>query len=210
MGQMFNQWYGDTLAKLPFSELKTLSYFHIQQANEAALIQYATKMLEMDFEIEHEVEGKHLLSGTKVRIDMMLKPRQHLNLWEWSIGLEVKTFYKSTHDLQKSAWQAITYSDSTFEGYGRPDFVLIYPSFYHGNESHEYREKLWTPHEHGTYYGIAKLLHYAKCGFLRIFNKYDAPVWEMTVGFTPVADAWNGVKKGKGLEGMLKRNYGSL
>lgn len=207
MGDLFNKWYGNADAILPFTDMKVFSYSFIKQATEEWLIQYATKMLEMDFDIQHEVEGKHLTSGTKVRIDMMLKPKPHLNLWKWNIGLEVKTFYKATHDLQKTAWQAITYSDSTFEGYGRPDFVLIYPCYHHGDERNGYSP--WSEFERGTYYGISKLLHYAKAGFLRIFTKYDAPVWEMTVGFTPVADAWTGMKKGN-LEGMLKRYYGSL
>ena len=84
-----------------------------------------------DFEVEEEVPGRFLLDNTHVRIDFLLRPRQHLIdrgvASDW-FGLEVKS--PLTTDPKKKglqvAWQALTYAQSQF-GDRRPAFVAIYP-----------------------------------------------------------------------------------
>jgi hypothetical protein len=88
------------------------------------------RSLESDFEIKAEVAGNFIVDGSKVVIDYLLFPKEHLinkgfkPSW---FGVEVKSPNgEGAKKAIRLAWQAITYSQSKFEG-ERPDFVLVYP-----------------------------------------------------------------------------------
>jgi hypothetical protein len=90
-----------------------------------------------DFEIKSDVVGSFLVDNSRVIIDYLLLPKSHLIEKgfrpNW-FGVEVKSpDGEGAKKAIRVAWQAITYSQSEFEG-SRPDFVLIYPplsTFFH-------------------------------------------------------------------------------
>ena len=108
--------------------------------NENALKKSFQKTLHKDFIIKPDVKGRFLVDNTKVEIDFLIYPLDHLvekgfeKLW---IGIEVKSPYVKEPVKQglKVAWQAITYAQSAFTDLNsqpkfenlRPNFVLIYP-----------------------------------------------------------------------------------
>ncbi len=100
---------------------------------EELLTRRIIKKLSGQFFIEREATGVHLIDGSMVRVDLLLKPKQvaiDMGFCADVFGIEVKT-----PDNQKNAGykklfncikQASTYSDSVFSG-DIPEFILIYP-----------------------------------------------------------------------------------
>lgn len=85
-----------------------------------------------DFIIFDEVEGFHLVEETKVVIDLLLYPKEHLiksgfeKVW---FGVEVKYINDDIWKFFRLIWQAVTYAQSVFlieHDYIRPTFVLIF------------------------------------------------------------------------------------
>ena len=76
--------------------------------------------LSNDFYIHEEVEGKHALYNKEVRIDFLLKAKEHLissGFTDQWFGVECKWIEgenKQTSKVTKLFWQSITYSQSEF------------------------------------------------------------------------------------------------
>lgn len=86
-------------------------------------------LIKEDFTFEKEVDGRFLVDGSAVKIDYLIRAKPHLQdmgFTDESIGVEVKTPVDKGNRMVKLAWQAITYSQSEFQG-KRPPFILIYP-----------------------------------------------------------------------------------
>lgn len=82
--------------------------------------------LEKDFHIIEEVSGNHPIYNKNVRIDMLLKAKEHLCLAgfvnEW-FGVECKWVdgvHGQTAKTTKAIWQSITYAQSIFIVEGKP------------------------------------------------------------------------------------------
>ena len=86
--------------------------------------------LESEFEIKAEVPGNFLIDGSRVVIDYLLFPKEPLISKGFKpswFGIEVKSPEgEGPKKAIRLAWQAITYSQSKFEG-ERPAFILVYP-----------------------------------------------------------------------------------
>lgn len=115
---------------------------------EAELKLELMEALQDDFHINSEVSGKSLICGSAVRIDFIIRPKQHLidiGFNDVSIGIEVKspTLSKSMSNTKKlllCVMQANAYMNSKF-GEDTLDFILIYPGpelFY------EARKEYWA------------------------------------------------------------------
>lgn len=100
--------------------------------DEPRLKRMAIKLLEPSFEIAEEVPGVYLVDhSTRVRIDYILTPRPETvakGFVNAPIGLEVKSPHSVTVSGYALAWQAITYSQSEFQG-ERPAFVMVFPAW---------------------------------------------------------------------------------
>ena len=89
-------------------------------------------VLSDSFEMSPEVKGKYLPTGKTVYIDYILRPKPELinrGFKAGLIGLEVKS-PELEGDVRKAielANQAMDYAESEFEGFGKPDFILIFP-----------------------------------------------------------------------------------
>lgn len=91
--------------------------------------------LSKDFEILEEVWGYHSIYEARLRIDILLRAKQHLvaegftNEW---FGVECKWVEGAIGQTSKTnrlVWQSITYAQSTFEVQGssvRPRFVAVF------------------------------------------------------------------------------------
>jgi hypothetical protein len=82
--------------------------------------------LHEDFDVWPEVVGKHLTEGSRVKIDYILKPKDHLvraGFKPGPIGLEVK-YLPIEHGFSPKAsrfvWQAVSYTDCEFDLAGKP------------------------------------------------------------------------------------------
>ncbi len=111
--------------------------------DEQALKSRLRSVLAPSFEYREEVEGVFLVDRTLVYIDFFVYPKALLiergfdDKW---FGIEVKSanFKDPKKKGLQVAWQAVTYSQSTFDSI-RPQFVLIHPgieSFFPDKESH--------------------------------------------------------------------------
>ncbi len=85
--------------------------------------------LKDDFIIREDVPGRHMIEGVPVKVDFMLEAKPHiikLGFPTHEIPLEVKQLSDEDNKSVRAAWQAITYSQSEFDG-KRPPFVLLFP-----------------------------------------------------------------------------------
>lgn len=82
-----------------------------------------------DFIFREEVSGNFIVDNTSVIIDYLMYPKNNLIEMgfekQW-FGVEVKAPGKDAKKGIQVSWQAITYSQSKFDGI-RPVFVLIFP-----------------------------------------------------------------------------------
>ena len=91
-----------------------------QFTSEIELRAWLDTWIEEDFEVWREVPGRHLVSGTAVKLDYVLHPKSHLIAHDFKpgpIGLEVK--YLSTEGgfsrkASRFIWQAVSYTDCEF------------------------------------------------------------------------------------------------
>ncbi|MDP5292611.1 hypothetical protein Q9290_09975 [Oceanimonas sp. CHS3-5] len=103
--------------------------------NEQRLTQDLINRISNDFEILQEVEGYHQLYNQNVRIDLVLRAKQHLIeqgfTSEW-FGIEckwVQGVIKQTSKTTRLVWQSITYAQAVFNVHGNWEklrFVAVY------------------------------------------------------------------------------------
>lgn len=139
--------------------------------NEDSLKEEVLKCLNSDFIIREEVEGCHIVTGEKVRIDFLIYPREHLieqkfeRIW---IGIEVKA-PKTQKDGTRLAWQAITYKQSIFDENISPAFVLTYPNIIEFYDVLKVLNEINGRHfEYREGRIVAQLLQKANVGFLHL------------------------------------------
>lgn len=142
--------------------------------NEEALKTKVRHYLSPDFIIREEVEGVHIVTGEKVKIDFLIYPKQHLlenGFEDFWVGIEVKSpNVKESHkNGTKIAWQAITYKQSIFEEKINPAFVLTYPritEFY--KNLNVLNETTGTTFTHNEGRNVGQLLQRANVGHLEL------------------------------------------
>lgn len=164
--------------------------------NEAELKKYLLMHFGKDFQVREEVEGHFLVDGSKVIIDFLMYPREHMldrGFHAGWFGVEVKSPEKngSQKGLQV-AWQAITYSQSEFNN-NRPAFVLIYPPLaeFLGGQLHAYN--------------VMCLLQKANVGYIEIDEKKAQ--WRIKFGANAYFYSDKGLSKTPTI--ATKRNVGS-
>lgn len=163
--------------------------------NENQLKSYLLEHFGKDFIVRDEVEGRFLVDGTPVFIDYLMYPKPNLiekgfaNEW---FGIEVKEPGGDAKKGVQVAWQAITYSQSEFDGI-RPAFVLIFPPI----------TDFFRTEADGYY--IKVLLQKANVGYLEI-NKFDKK-WKIKFGANSYFYSDSGLSKTPTI--ATKRNVGS-
>lgn len=171
----------------------------LTRCDEPALKALVSGVLGPSFEMREEVDGTFTPDGSRVRIDYVLKASQPLvasGFTDQWFGLEVKAV---TNGGKKQAlayaWQAITYSLSTFDGI-RPAFVLMFLPL---------RQILGTDADGYAHYFEA-LLQRSNVGGL--FMRGDAPYqWRMVFGGQTYFSARGGL--GGQPQAALKRRVGN-
>lgn len=91
--------------------------------------------IDADFEVFTEVPGVHLTENVGVKIDYVLKPRQHLidaGFLPGPVGLEVKYLRQESNFSSRASrfvWQAVSYTDCRFnlpDGHTRLPRVMLF------------------------------------------------------------------------------------
>lgn len=168
----------------------------ISELKEPLLRKKLTTTLEADFFLHHEVSGIHLLTGDKVRADLLCYPRNHLInhgfAATWFI-IETKHLNFSTHEskrLYMTAWQAITYRHSEFFIAGatvRPAFAALFvndsPPNY-SNLSETAQRRRWDI--------LTEFILYANVGYFRLD---DSGRWKLFFGRGRYFDSKTGISK---------------
>ncbi len=149
-----------------------------------------------NFDIRLNVPGCFLVDSSKVVIDYLLFPKQHLIdkgfTPNW-FGVEVKSpDGKGEKKAIRVAWQAITYSQSEFDGV-RPIFILIYPAL------HEFFSQ---PRE--AYYLVC-MLQKANVGYFEISP--EKKTWKIKFGANVHFSSYTGISKTP--NAGLKRHVGT-
>jgi len=149
-----------------------------------------------NFDIRYNVPGRFLVDSRKVVIDYLLFPKKHLINKGFSpnwFGVEVKSpDGKGEKKAIRVAWQAITYSQSEFDG-NRPNFILIYPTLY---------DFFSTPRE--AYYLVC-MLQKANIGYFEI--NPDKRSWKIKFGANVYFSSYSGLSRTP--NAGLKRHVGS-
>ncbi|QGY41559.1 hypothetical protein GM415_16000 [Pseudodesulfovibrio cashew] len=170
----------------------------LRQMNEPDLKALLETHLAQFFKIIPEVEGRFLVDNTPVIVDYLLYPSEALITQGFDarwVGVEVKSpIQKKKSKLSRVAWQSITYAQSEFGDYGRPMFVLTFPSV----------EYFVPPEERLAIYHMLPLLQHANVGALHIKEDY----WKMTFGHQLYFNSRKGKGRVKNLG--LKRNCGNF
>lgn len=166
---------------------------------EAALTDHLISNVEHDFEILREVSGFHPIYNKKVRIDLMLRAKPHLQAagftHEW-FGVECKwsdTIHGATSKITRMVWQSITYAQSTFLVNGEnviPSFVAVYtPSNMH-NLIEIHLEKLLGL---GLYGNVGRLYFYSDGAwgikFASIYARSDSDSYHIKTSQLPARRA---------------------
>jgi len=164
--------------------------------NEDELKSYLLKHFAQGFEVRVEVEGRFLVDDSKVVIDYLMRPKPDLVekgfVPAW-FGVEVKSPEgEGAKQGLRVAWQAITYSQSKFDGV-RPAFVLIFPPL---------AEFFSTP---GEVYYVVCLLQKANVGSIEIDGKKKK--WKVKFGSNAYFYSDRGLSKTPNVG--IKRHVGS-
>jgi len=163
--------------------------------DETQLKSYLLQHFGKNFIVRDEIKGNFLVDGTPVIIDYLMYPNKELIekgfVKEW-FGVEVKAIGEGAKKGLQVAWQAITYSQSKFDGI-RPAFVLIYPPI----------TEFFGAQINGSY--IRMLLQKANVGYIEINNFNKA--WKIIFGANPYF--YSDIGLGKTPNAATKRNIGS-
>jgi hypothetical protein len=138
-----------------------------------------------DFELFPEVPGRHVATGTRVKIDYVAFPKRHLidhGFASVHFGIEVKQLDPFDGFSQKAAralWQTVSYTDSEFFPQGRPNrlkFALLF-----SNMSFDAERKLLNrtgetfENDGALWAGLLQLANHANVGTLEIRGNRNAP-----------------------------------
>lgn len=158
--------------------------------SERELKQWLESHLSEDFELYSEVPGQHIATGTRVQIDYLAYPRQHLidqGFAATHFGIEAKhlePFDRFSHKASRALWQAVSYSDAAFELNGltvRPKFALLFSNMSFEDER-GLLDHLGKPFENdwALWRGLLQLANHANVGTLDIRGHANAwKGWKM-------------------------------
>ncbi len=153
-------------------------------SSEAELKSWFEINFSKDFHIASEVEGRHLAENVPVRIDYVLKARQHLldvGFDRRPFGVEVKFFRQEdgfTHKTSRGVWQTISYNDCEFNLEGdrvKPKFSLLFSNLSFEQElqlvnsfGHEFENDKFE------WIGMIHLANHANVGSLNVKGTRDS------------------------------------
>lgn len=162
-----------------------------------------------DFEIRHEVKGRHLIEGVTVFADMLITPRAHLianGFDQGCIAIEVKAITNNSGRLGQVVHQAATYAQSEFDC-GRPLFALIFPSFDDFAGVASSRTYLGEDVGQMIAGAVARTTsHLAQFMNVGHFEWANERTWNIKIG----GQRYYSIKDGKGKTNLLKRYVGTM
>lgn len=175
----------------------------IRNMTEPDLKVYLSRILEPDFHFATEVKGHHIVEGTTVVADFILRPKQHLVANQFDdtyFAIEVKSPKNANPQSQyrKAVVQAASYVDSLFSG-KRPLFTLIFPGMEHFRPSSP--DKSGYFREVGAYFTIAQ---YFNVGDFRVGERRDK--WCIWFG----GGRYFCSERGRGPHNLTKRYVGNI
>lgn len=146
-----------------------------------------------DFYMEAEVSGVHTSEKQNVKIDYILKPKQHLidnGFVNECFGVEIKYIDPESSDLAKKAnkaiWQTISYNDCKFDLKNKrsikPKFCMIFSNLSF-NESRNLFKEFEHAHNYRIWFYYLLLANHANVGELRVKGTRDKPTgWTFKFG----------------------------
>ncbi|WP_446010529.1 hypothetical protein [Candidatus Electrothrix sp.] len=163
--------------------------------NEPKLKSYMLDCFGKDFIVREEVAGNFIVDNTPVIIDYLMYPSEDLidrGFEKQWFGVEVKVPGSDAKKGLQVSWQAITYSQSLFDGI-RPVFVLIFPQI---------TDFFRTPSD--AYY-VKTLLQKANVGYVEVNER--SKTWKIMFGANVYFYSDRGLSKTPTI--ATKRNVGS-
>lgn len=157
------------------------------------------------FDMEWEVEGRHLIENKTVYADIILTPKQHLinaGFEDMTIVVEVKALGSDCDKLARAMWQTASYVQSEFNGV-RPRMGAIFPSPY----------SVWgitdAPKDYDKWdlqRSMLNLMMYANVGYFREIKRG----WKLNVGIQSyfTYDSTYGLKRSP--QNILRRCVGNF
>ena len=163
-------------------------------------------IINSDFKMHSQINGKSITEDAKVRIDYLLYPNEILiehgfdPVW---FGIEVKHFAKQPelHEMTRFYWQCISYQQSVFnlDGGVRPAFVLGFSNL----EFVDLRGELWIP--------LHLLAALAKVGSINYYHRKNSEIpygWHIQFATSTYFSYKHGEFK-RYLYNMKKKNTGN-